>query len=154
VSRNSQKKRALTKGPKKRSGGNHGNGRGTQFKPGQNSHTGEVFSRGPDQIPRGSVTLMLKTVLLDKRAAIYENLAELCETPAGALKFVELAADRIEGKPTQRHEHRAARQTIFQRDPDSGPPAALRVPSGTSVPEDSVLIGENGEAFVPFQADM
>src|SRR5438876_1185715 len=40
------KKRPASAGPRKRIGGNHGNGQSTQFKPGENSQNGHVFRRG------------------------------------------------------------------------------------------------------------
>jgi threonine dehydrogenase-like Zn-dependent dehydrogenase len=107
-----------------------------------------------NQIPRGSVTLMLKTILYDKREALYKNLAELCETPAGALKFAELAGDRIEGKPTQRLEHRAPRHTIFQREPNAPARRSDHAALVTPAPVTDVFVGENGETFVPVRADL
>src|SRR5207253_2352114 len=41
------------------------------FKPGTNSHDGAVFRRGPDQIPRGSISLMYRTVMHDARENLY-----------------------------------------------------------------------------------
>ncbi len=125
------KKRPASAGPRKRIGGNHGNGKRTQFKPGENSQNGDVFRRGPDDIPRGSATLMLKTVALDGREDIYQNLRKLVTTPMGALAFVRELADRTEGKPTQKHELVRPRMTIFeQADPTdqgaSGPPPPPR----------------------------
>jgi len=138
-----RKKRPASKGPKKRVGGNHGNGK--KFQPGTNSHTGETFHRGPDDIPRGSVNLLLKVVLHDKREALYENLSKLCETPAGALKFAELAGDRLEGKPTQKHEVLPPRQTVFeQADPTdqgaSGPPPPPRGAAAAGAPARDISI--------------
>jgi len=115
-----RKKRPASKGPKKRVGGNHGNGK--KFQPGTHSHTGETFRRGPDDIPRGSITLIFRTVLLDKRQNIYDQLCELTSTPMGALAFCREADDRIEGKPTQRHEVGPVRQAIFAPAPDDGQP--------------------------------
>src|SRR5437867_2535346 len=94
--------RPVSKGPKKRVGGNHGNGK--KFQPGSNSHDGQVFRRGPDQIPRGSGLLMLRVIALDKRQALYDNLCKFVDTPRGAFEFTREYADRTDGKPTQRHE--------------------------------------------------
>jgi len=121
------KKRPASAGPRKRIGGNHGNGKSTQFKPGENSQNGHVFRRGRDDIPRGSATLMLKTVAHDGRADIYRNLRKLVTKPMGALAFVRGLADRTEGKPTQKHEVAVPRVTVFApADPAaqgaSGPP--------------------------------
>src|SRR5882724_3378008 len=131
-----RKTRAASKGPKRRSGGNHGNGKRTQFKPGQNSHTGGVFRRGPDQIPRGSATLMFRVIAADRRQQIYDSLSKLVEQPRGALEFMREFADRTEGKPTQRHELAPPRETYFAPAPaqEEAPPA----PERTSAPSASI----------------
>ena len=49
-------------------------GSGRDFAPGQNSHDGTVFRRGPDQIPRGNGTLMLRIINDDKRQKIYDQV--------------------------------------------------------------------------------
>jgi hypothetical protein len=151
-----RKKRPPSRGPRTRVG-NHGNGKRTQFKPGQNSHTGEVFRRGPDQIPRGSATLMLKVVALDGREDIYRNLRKYVKTPAGAFNFTREFADRTEGKPTQRHEVAPPRTTYFGPAPDPGdapppgPPVALAPARGPASPSNGApgLPGPNGERFRP-----
>ena len=51
---------ALTSGKRPRRERPAGSGR--DFEPGQNSHDGTVFRRGPDQIPRGNGTLMLRII--------------------------------------------------------------------------------------------
>jgi len=83
--------------------------------------------------------------LHDKREALYENLSKLCETPAGALKFAELAGDRLEGKPTQKHEVLPPRQTVFeQADPTdqgaSGPPPPPRGAAAAGAPARDISI--------------
>jgi hypothetical protein len=138
-------------------GGNHGNGKRTQFKPGTNSHTGEVFRRGPDDIPRGNATLMLKTIAHDKRQDIYESLCRLVKTPSGALAFTRELADRTEGKPTQKHEVAPARTTYFGPAPDPdeprpGPlpaPGQLPAPSTNGAPRGLTMTGPNGERLRP-----
>jgi hypothetical protein len=63
------------------------------------------------------MTLMLKTVALDKRQQIYDSLCKLTESPRGALEFTRELADNTEGKPTQKHEVSVPRTTIFKKDP-------------------------------------
>src|SRR5216110_1146473 len=55
--------RSPVKGVRRRSGGNYGNGK--PFKPGTNSHNGEVHRRGPDLIARGTVSSLYRAVLDD-----------------------------------------------------------------------------------------
>jgi len=147
-----RKKRPASKGPKKRVGGNHGNGK--KFESGTNSHDGEVFRRGPDQIPRGSATLMFRVIAADRRQQIYDSLSKLVEQPRGALEFMREFADRTEGKPTQRHELAPPRETYFAPAPaqEEAPPAPERTsaPSASIAPtvsREPVLIGPNGERF-------
>ena len=107
-------------------------------------HT-ELFRRGPDDIPRGSATLMLKTVALDGREDIYQNLRKLVTTPMGALAFVRELADRTEGKPTQKHEVVKPRMTVFeQADPAdqgaSGPPPPPRGAAPVGAPARDISI--------------
>ena len=151
------KKRPASAGPRKRIGGNHGNGKSTQFKPGENSQNGHVFRRGRDDIPRGSATLMLKTIALDKRQTIYDSLATLVESPSGALAFIRELADRTEGKPTQKHEVAVPRVTVFApADPAdqgaSGPPPPPRGAAAAGAPaRDGSIRGPNGERLRPFE---
>jgi hypothetical protein len=74
-------------------------GSGRDFPKGQNSHTGEVHRRGPDMIPRGNGTLMLRAVFHDIREKLYGSLCELGDTPDGAYRFMQMYLDRTEGKP-------------------------------------------------------
>lgn len=96
-----------------------------QFAPGTNSHTGEVFRRGEDRIPRLSMKLMLGIVQLDMRKEIYDVLCFIVRTgrkrPRAFLKLIEMIGDRTEGKPTQHvvAEHRAG--AIFMRDDTPSP---------------------------------
>lgn len=149
MNRRSPERRRLSKGPKKRAGGNHGNGQRTRFKPGQNSHTGEVFRRGPDEIPRGSGLLMLKVIAAGKRQTIDDNLEKYVSTPRGAFEFTKNFADRTDGKPTQKHEVTTPRQTIFKKDPDAAPPLVqgLRGAQNPAMAE-GVLVDEEGAVFV------
>ena len=74
---------------------------GRDFQPGQNSHDGTVFRRGPDLIPRGNGTLMLRCVFHDAREKLYRNLCRLVDTPKGALAFMQEYIDRTEGRPAR-----------------------------------------------------
>ena len=151
------KKRPASAGLRKRIGGNHGNGKSTQFKPGENRQNGDVFRLGRDDIPRGSATLMLKTVAHDGRADIYRNLRKLVTKPMGALAFVRGLADRTEGKPTQKHEVAVPRVTVFApADPAdqgaSGPPPPPRGAAAAGAPaRDGSIRGPNGERLRPFE---
>jgi hypothetical protein len=155
LSARSPKKRPASKGLKKRAGGNHGNGARSQFRPGQNSHTGEIFRRGPDTIPRGSGLLMMKVIAADKRQMIYEQLERFVSTPRGAFEFIKDFADRTDGRPTQKHEVSAPRTTIFQKDPTPAPPPPVFGPEGSPAPApNGVLMDENGQTFVAIRERM
>lgn len=116
-----------------------------------------MFRRGPDDIPRGSITLLYKTVLHDKRANLYSNLSKLCDTPKGALAFAEAAGDRIEGRPTQRHEVAPARETFFGAAPVDVTPAPTAMGPGSAKASiappagerEVALTGTNGERLRP-----
>jgi len=54
---------------------------GRDFRRGSNSHDGTVFRRGPDQLPRGNGTLMLRVVFHDFRERIYRSLGRLVDSP-------------------------------------------------------------------------
>lgn len=116
-----------------------------------------MFRRGRDDIPRGSATLMLKTVAHDGRADIYRNLRKLVTKPMGALAFVRGLADRTEGKPTQKHEVAVPRVTVFApADPAdqgaSGPPPPPRGAAAAGAPaRDGRIRGPNGERLRPFE---
>lgn len=108
-----------------------------QFRPGQNSHTGEVFRRGEDQLPRGSVKLMLAVAALDTRLARYENLCRIHRGEAGALAFLklqELTADRLEGKPTQHivADHRRSTTFVLEGQPVTPDEAQAAVPEAST----------------------
>jgi hypothetical protein len=133
------KKRPLSKGPRRRRGPtNHGNGK--KFEKGQNSHDGTVFRRGPDTIPRGSGLLMLRTVMLDKRQAIYDSLCDLVMTPRGAHEFIKDFTDRTDGKAVQRIEKHVRRTTSFA--------AAPPVPSTAITEAEAETIWPGGERMV------
>ena len=50
---------------------------GRDFQKGQNSHTGTIFQRGRDQIPRGNGNLMLRIIYNDKRQKLYDQICAL-----------------------------------------------------------------------------
>ena len=116
-----------------------------------------MFRRGRDDIPRGSATLMLKTVAHDGRADIYRNLRKLVTKPMGALAFVRGLADRTEGKPTQKHEVAVPRVTVAapadRADQGaSGPPPPPRGAAAAGAPaRDGSIRGPNGERLRPFE---
>jgi hypothetical protein len=74
---------------------------GRDFREGQNSHSVEPFQRGPDLIPRGNGTLLLKIVYHDFRKRIYDSPGKLVGTPAGALAFMDRCIDRRQGRPSR-----------------------------------------------------
>ncbi|MBI2215886.1 MAG: hypothetical protein HYU51_01185 [Candidatus Rokubacteria bacterium] len=107
-----------------------GDGRGGRpFAPGTNSHTGEVFLRGKDQLPRTSLKLIALVVAVDNREDIYQGLCELTslrmarKRPRTFLATVGWLADRTEGKATQHVVSERRRTTVFTRDAPPGPPA-------------------------------
>jgi hypothetical protein len=74
---------------------------GRDFREGQNSHSVEPFQRGPDLIPRGNGTLLLKIVYHDFRKRIYDSPGKLVGTRAGALAFMDRCIDRRQGRPSR-----------------------------------------------------
>jgi len=75
---------------------------GRDFPKAHNSHTSEVFRRGPDHIPRQDAAVMGRVVMNDFRKAIYDNLAKFVNTPRGAFAFYQDYRDRTEGLPTKK----------------------------------------------------
>lgn len=142
-----EKKRALSKGPRRQRGPtNHGNGK--KFEPGQNSHDGTVFRRGPDAISRGSGLLMLRQVFHDQRQAIYDNLSKLVESPRGAHAFVMDYTDRTEGKAKQVIENHVRRSTTFAPAPEAQSTPPSESAAGTASETASETVGPNGERMV------
>ena len=79
--------------------------RGKAFAPGRNGHTDEVFRRGEDNLPRGSVTLMFRCILHDEREALYRAIVrKIRRSGTYALHFLEKAGNRIEGLPVRKVE--------------------------------------------------
>ena len=135
-----QKPRPASKGPRKRRGGNHGNGERTQFKSGTNSHDGTVFRRGPDVLERGSVLGIQRALLNDEDGALADEVRKsknrtlrillaqafllAAEDPRLALLLAVDLRDGLEGKPVQTIRTQVSRQTIIYRagDPPPGTP--------------------------------
>jgi hypothetical protein len=106
-----------------------GRGPGRRFRKGHNAHGDEVFRRGPDLIPRGSVDLLFRTLLDDdgglkrelKRHRTFRHKLALgffraAEHPRTAILVADRIADRLEGRPTVRTEKQAVRHhTITTR---------------------------------------
>ena len=117
-------------------GANHGDD--DQFKPGSNSHDGAVHRRGPDLIPRGTVTSLYRAILNDDgsleaslkgetrlRARLLRAMIRCIddtENPRTAVYLAETIADRLEGRPVQNVEGLVIPQPIFWRDGDPPPP--------------------------------
>ena len=124
--------------------------RGRPFRTGSNSHTGEVFRRGKDQIPRGSTKLMLSIVQLDQRQAIYDGLSLIARSartkPLAFLKLIEMIGDRTEGKPTQRVEAAHRSVTVFMREGSASKatqvPTAVENKTGTTELESETSLGD------------
>lgn len=103
---------------------------GRDFAPGRNSHDGQVFRRGADNLPRGNITLMFRCILHDEREALYQSIVrEIRRSGDFALTFLEKAGNRIEGLPvkkveTQRRGYGAVFVFSDQPPAGSGPPAS------------------------------
>jgi hypothetical protein len=76
-------------------------GSGRNFEPGQNSRDGTVFQRGPDMLPRGNATLMLRIAFHDERVRWFRQLQRIIRkgSDAAFLKLNEVYLDRTEGRP-------------------------------------------------------
>ena len=61
---------------------------------------------------------MLRTVFLDARQQIYDDLCKLVGTPKGAHAFVMDYTDRTEGKAKQTVHHNVRRTTTFAPAPE------------------------------------
>jgi hypothetical protein len=99
---------------RERGGNKSGQPRGKAFAKGQNSHTGEIFRRGPDQLPV-SPTLMFKVKALDQRQLLSERIDDIIAngTRREFLALYELMGNRIDGLPTKRIEKQVRRTTRF-----------------------------------------
>src|SRR5437879_4867946 len=137
-----KKPRPASAGPRKRrySGG----GRGRPFKPGTNSQTGAVFRRGPDLVPRGTMTVLYEALFNDDgnlaqellaipegakvplRTALARSLLLSAHDPARALGVAETIADRLEGRPVQKVSTEGSHLTSFYKAGDPPPPLLKR----------------------------
>jgi hypothetical protein len=115
---------------------------GRPFKPGMNSQTSETFRRGPDRIPRGTITSLYRTVwdddgdltaallapglvgkLLPARRALARAMIRGANGTVGeALKIAETIADRLEGRPVQKVAAEGSHLTVFYKTGDPPPP--------------------------------
>jgi hypothetical protein len=111
-----------------------GRGPGRRFRKGHNAHGEEVFRRGPDLIPRGSIDLLFRTLLDDDgglerelkrytsfRHQLAHGFFRAAEHPRTAILVADRIADRLEGKPTRRTEKRDIRHTIIYKAGDPPP---------------------------------
>jgi hypothetical protein len=89
-------------------------GSGRDFRKGQNSHTGEVFKRGADMLPRGNMTLFYKVLYHDEREALYQRHCRVIRYGSNrdVLELSKIMGDRIEGRPG--HVDRPARPTSWR----------------------------------------
>jgi hypothetical protein len=80
---------------------------------GTNSHDGQVFQRGRENLPRGSGTLMLRCVFHDRGEGIYRALCRVAENDKTVLAFIQEFIDRTEGRPVKKVEKTIQRQSNF-----------------------------------------
>ena len=91
-----------------------GKPRGKGFEPGSNGHTGEVFQRGRDRIPRGHIPLFYKCILSDENETLYRQVIRgIRSDPRFALEFLERAGNRIDGLPVKKIERTMRREATF-----------------------------------------
>ena len=88
---------------------------GRDFVKGQNSHDGQVFERGGDQIPRGNITLFAKCVYHDERETLYRRLVGIGRTGTNreVLILLDWIGNRIEGRPTKKVDRTERRISKF-----------------------------------------
>ena len=127
--------------------------RGKAFAKGANSLNGEVFRRGVDLIPRGSVSSLYTMVLNDDgelarvlgrekglkdqparaaRVMIAQSLLRAIRNPARILKALEQIGDRLEGTPVKKVETVGRRSVVFYN--SAGPLPPQLVGSGSTPP--------------------
>ena len=127
--------------------------RGKAFAKGANSQNGEVFRRGVDLIPRGSVSSLYTMVLNDDgelartlgrektlkdqparaaRVLIAQSLLRAIRSPARVLKALEQIGDRLEGTPVKKVEQVGRRSVVFYN--SAGPLPPQLVGSGSTPP--------------------
>jgi len=103
------------------------------IQPGQNSHTGEVFRRGPDHIPRGEIASLYRVLMVDDGPVAWEllsyskkavarlpfrlrlgrSLVLAARDPRHAPAILEQIADRLEGKPVPMLRPEIRHTTVF-----------------------------------------
>ena len=90
-------------------------GSGRDFPKGQNSHTGEVFQRGADMLPRGNKTLYFKCLYHDVREALYQRHCRIIRAGSNrdVLELSKIIADRIEGTPSRKSQAPTAHRSKF-----------------------------------------
>jgi hypothetical protein len=90
-------------------------GSGRDFQKGQNSHTGEIFKRGADMVPRGNMTLYFKCLYYDVREALYQRHRRIVShgSDRAVLALSDMIADRIEGTPARKSHAPAAHRSTF-----------------------------------------
>ncbi len=132
------KQRPRPAGPRKRRYG--GGGPGRPFRPGTNNHNSQVFRRGPDRIPRGTIDLLYRTILNDDgdlaaellapklkdkllpfRRALARSLILAANDPRQALAAAETIACRLEGRPVQKFEAGVETCAVFYQQGDPPP---------------------------------
>jgi hypothetical protein len=140
----------MAKGPRKRSEqAVHGlrkrakrrqAGPGKPFLPRQNSHDGTVFRRGPDLIPRATISAIYREVLEDDgslaaevfakgvekqvlpfRVAAARSLMLMAKSPKLVAVACEAIADRLEGRPKVKIETEEWPQVVFYREGQKPP---------------------------------
>ena len=128
---------------------------GRDFESGQNSHDGTVFQRGPDQIPRGNMTLYFKCLYHDQRVALYRRHCGIIQagTNREVLELSKIMADRIEGTPSRKSQAAAVHISKFVLTTKDGQETELFTPKtqGAAAPavkpppaEDAMILGLEG----------
>jgi hypothetical protein len=129
-------------------------GSGRDFEPGQNSHDGTVFQRGPDRLPRGNMTLYFKCLYFDVRGELYRRHRGILEngTDRDVLELSKMIADRIEGTPSKKvvtTPPHVSKFTLTTRDGQETEPIAPKAERVAATPavaspmpaEDTVILG-------------
>jgi hypothetical protein len=119
--------------------------RGKPFEPGTNSHTGEIFRRGPNELPIAP-TLMLKIKAYDRREKISERIDDILDngTRREFLALYELMGVRIDGLPIKKVAVAkfAAGPTLVFTDHEGKETPDPALPAPTPTAEPLVLAGQ------------